>query len=206
MQRPLALFSQTQKVRSEMLNHWPFYVLLACLLGLALGYDLATRRIPNWLVLAGLIAGIGWSLLAASTTGGQSPEGAGAGLGKSLLGALSGLAIMLPLYFLHAMGAGDVKLMAAVGAFLGPLPVLGAALLTFAVGGLLSLIAALGSRSLLRVLGNLRLMGMVVVSGRASGMSLRDVQTTGRLPYAIAITLGTGLQLWLAARGGWPFV
>lgn len=189
-----------------MLNDWSFCLSLAGLLGLALGYDLATRRIPNWLVLAGLIAGVGWSLFLGSTTGGQASEGAGVGLAKSLLGALTGLAIMLPLYFLHAMGAGDAKLMAAIGTFLGPMQVLGAALLTFVAGGLLSLIAALGSGSLPRVLGNLRLMGMAAVSGRASGMSLRDVPTTGRLPYTIAITVGTGLQLWLAARGGWPFV
>lgn len=206
MQRPRPLFCRAQKVRPEMLNYWSFYGLLAGLLGLALGYDLAMRRIPNWLVLAGLIAGIGWSLLVASTTGGQLPEGAGAGLGKSLLGALTGLAIMLPLYFLHAMGGGDAKLMAAIGAFLGPMQVLGAALMTFAVGGLLSLIAALWSRSLPRVLGNLRWMGMVALSVRTSGMSLRDVQTTGRLPYAIAIGIGTYLQLWLAAQDGWPFV
>lgn len=189
-----------------MLNYWPFWLLLACLLGLALGYDLATRRIPNWLVLAGLIAGVGSSWFAASALGGSPLAGGDPGLAKSVLGALTGLAIMLPLHFLGAAGAGDAKLMAALGSFLGPLQLLGAALLTFVAGGLLALVAALGSRSLPRVLGNLRLMGMAAVSGRASGMSLREVPTTGRLPYAIAIAIGAGLQLWLAARGGWPFV
>lgn len=103
------------------------------------------------------------------------------------------------------MGAGDVKLMAAVGAFLGPLPVIGAALLTFVSGGVLSLAVALWSRSLGRVLNNLRLMGMVALTGRATGFALRDVETTGRLPYALAIAVGTGLQLWLATQGSWPF-
>lgn len=182
-----------------MSNNWQFWLLLSCLLGLALGYDIARRRIPNWLVLAGLVAGLGLGFFAA-------PGGAWLGLGKALLGALTGFAIMLPLYLLRAMGAGDVKLMAALGAFLGPLPVLGAVLLSFAAGGVLSLVAALCSGSLLRVLANLRLMAMVAASGRAAGLSLRDVQTTGRLPYAIAIAIGTGLQLWLAARGGWIFI
>lgn len=172
-------------------------MMLTLLLLIALGYDIATRRIPNWLVLTGLLAGIGYSLLVAA--GQPDPL-------RSLLGAVTGLAVMLPLYFFRTMGAGDIKLMAAVGAFLGPLPVLGAALLTFAAGGVLALLAAFGSRSWSRVFDNLRLMGVVVASGRASGLSLRDVQTTGRLPYAIAIAIGTGLQLWLAARGHWPFV
>jgi len=184
-----------------MLNNWPFYLLLISLLGLALGYDVATRRIPNWLVLAGLLAGLGWNFFGTQATGGHA-----LGVGNSLLGALTGLALMLPFYFLRAMGAGDAKLMAAIGAFIGPMPVAGAVLLTFIAGGLLALAAALWSRSLPRVLDNLRLMGMLAVSGRVSGLSLRDAPTTGRLPYAIAIVIGTGLQLWLAARGGWVFV
>lgn len=189
-----------------MLNNWPALLLLGCLLGLAVGCDLSTRRIPNWLVLAGLIAAIGCSVTATYTAGNQPSAGSTLGLANSLIGALSGLVIMLPLYALRAMGGGDVKLMAAIGAFLGPMQVLGAALLTFIAGGVLSLIAALWSGSLMRVLSNLRLMGLVTVAGRSAGLSLKDVQTTGRLPYAIAIAVGTGLQVWLAARGGWIFV
>ena len=168
---------------------------MVCLLSLALCHDIASRRIPNWLVGAGLLAGLWVSFLTHS----------GIGPGSSLLGAVVGFAVLLPLYLLRAMGAGDVKLMAAVGAFLGPIPALGAALLTFAAGGVLSLTVALWSKSMSRVLDNLRLMGMVALIGRSSGMSVRDVQTTGRLPYALAIAIGTGLQLWLAAQGSWPF-
>lgn len=181
--------------------HWLF---LICLLSLALAYDIAQRRIPNWLVLAGLVAGVSCSLLASQANGIHRLVGA-SGPGQSLLGALIGLLIMAPLYFLRAMGAGDVKLMAAVGAFLGPLPVVGAVLLTFVAGGVLSLAAALTTRSLGRVFDNLRLIALVAVSGRATGLSLRDVPTTGRLPYALAIAVGTGLQLWLAGHKGWPF-
>ena len=177
--------------------------LLVCVLGLALGYDISSRRIPNAVVVAALAAGCAMNLFAQQTSSaflGNDP-----GLGRWFLGTLAGLAVMLPLYLCKGMGAGDVKLMAGVGAFLGPLPVLGAALLTFVAGGVLSLATALWSRTLLRVLGNLRLMGILTLSGRSSGLSMRDVQTTGRLPYALAIAVGTALQLWLATQDGWPF-
>lgn len=186
-------------------NNCLLYALLAGLLGLALAYDIGRRRIPNWLVVAGLISGLGYSLFAAWSLG-VSPQAIGAqGLGTSLLGAVIGLLIMLPLYLLRTMGAGDAKLMAAIGAFLGPQQITGAALLTFVAGGVLALLAALFGGSLARVLGNLKLIGMVVVSG-AAGLKLGDVQTTGRLPYSIAIAVGSALQLGLAAYSDWPFV
>ena len=188
-----------------MLNNYLLYALLAALLGLALAYDIGRRRIPNWLVVAGLIAGLGYSLFSAWNQGASAQAIGVEGLGKPSLGAATGLLIMLPSYLLRAMGAGDAKLMAAIGAFLGPLQITGAALLTFVAGGVLALLAALGGGSLARVLGNLKLMGMVAVSG-APGLKLSDVQTTGRLPYAIAIAIGTGLQLWLAKHSDWPFV
>lgn len=178
-----------------MIDHVLGAAVLVGVLGLALGYDIVSRRIPNWLVGAALLAGLGVSSLIPN----------GIGPGSSLVGASVGFTVLLPLYLLRAMGAGDVKLMAAVGAFLGPLPVVGAALLTFVSGGVLSLTVALWSKSTSRVLNNLRLMGMVVFTGRTTGVALRDVQTTGRLPYALAIAVGTGLQLWLATKGSWPF-
>ena len=170
--------------------------LLIGLLATAVGYDVATRRIPNWLVCVSLLGS-----LMCSANGASNLE-----FTASLFGAVTGLLVLFPFYVLRVMGAGDVKLLGAVGALLGPIPVIGAAVLTLAAGGVLSIMAALGSQSLPRVLTNLRLMLFVFAAGRSSGMSVRDISTTGRLPYAVAIASGTGLQLWLAARGGWPFV
>lgn len=184
-----------------MTTQWLTYGTLAVVLGVALGHDLATRRIPNWLVASALLAAVVLNVLTATTAGFLS--GAVAGLGKTLLGALTGLVVMLPLYLLHAMGAGDVKLMAAVGAFLGPLPTLGAVLLVFLAGGVLSLAAALCSGTLKRVADNLRWMALGALSGCFGAAS--GVQTTGRLPYALAITAGTALQLWAATQASWPF-
>ena len=72
-----------------MLNNWSFWLLLACLLGLALGYDVATRRIPNWLVLAGAIAGVSCSLFATQAAGGPPSGVSGLGLGKWILDCLA---------------------------------------------------------------------------------------------------------------------
>lgn len=172
---------------------WGLRLVLAVLLATALFYDIRARRVPNWLIVTGLAAGVGGAWVGST------------GVGQSMLGALTGLIIMLPFYLLRAMGAGDAKLMAVVGSFLGPMPVAGVTLLSLVAGGVISLGAAVWMGTLPRVVGNLRLMGCVVVSGRAAKLSLRDVQTTGRLPYALAICCGTGLQLWLATLGFWPF-
>jgi len=174
---------------------WVQWSLLIVLLATAVGYDVATRLIPNSLVCVSLL-----TALACSANGATSLDFTG-----SLFGAVTGLLVLLPFYVLRVMGAGDVKLLGAVGALLGPVPTLGAALLALAAGGVLSIMAAVGSGSLLRVLANLRLMLFVFAAGKSSGMSVTDVNTTGRLPYAVAIAAGTGLQLWLAARGGWLF-
>ena len=186
-----------------MVADWVGALLLACLLGCALWRDIVSRRIPNVLVVVALIAGGVMHLVAVQMGG--SFLGSAAGLDRSVLGALAGLSVMLPLYLCRAMGAGDVKLMAGVGAFLGPMPTLGAALLTFVAGGIFSLTFALWSGAMMRVFDNFRLMCILTLSDRSSGLSMRDVQTTGRLPYALAIAVGTGLQLWLATKGSWPF-
>lgn len=179
--------------------------MLASLLGVALVFDLRYRRIPNWLIATGLIAGLACSFLPPDGLLAGRGAGSEGGLSRALLGVLTGFVVMFPFYFLRAMGAGDVKLVAMAGAFLGPLQTGGMILLTFLAGGVLSLLAALLSGSLSRVIANLRLMGSVALSGRNSGLSQRDLVTTGRLPYALAIVAGTGLQIWLARVEAWPF-
>src|SRR5215471_12693389 len=88
---------------------YPALALLAALLGVAVLTDLRSHRVPNLLNLAGLIAGLALQTYTAGLHG----------LGDGLLGACVGLACFAPLYLLKGMGAGDVKLLAAVGAVLG---------------------------------------------------------------------------------------
>src|SRR3954466_2040420 len=85
-------------------------ILLGILVLVAAGYDIRYRRIPNWLVLAGIVTGFAWNVFSSGWSG----------LGHAAAGFGLGLALYFPLYLLRARGAGDVKLLAAVGAIVGP--------------------------------------------------------------------------------------
>ena len=120
-----------------------FAVLSAGLL-VATVVDLRSRRIPN--VLTGAMAVAGFAL-AALGFGGIS-------LGAAVLGSLVGLMLMLPGHALGATGAGDVKLMAAVGSLLGPLVVVNAVLFTAVAGGMLAVVVALQRKRLATALAS----------------------------------------------------
>lgn len=102
---------------------WPTFAVL----GVATFTDLRSRRIPNWLVLPFLLAGLA---LSTWMHGWQ-------GLGQSLGGALLGLVIYGVLFWMGGMGAGDVKLCAAIGAWVGPQQLILALVLTGMVGGVM---------------------------------------------------------------------
>ncbi|MNR82740.1 Type IV leader peptidase family protein [compost metagenome] len=75
-------------------------------------YDILFRRVPNSVLLLALFVHIGWLLVTGQGIGGVDAQ-------QSLLGAGVGLAIFIPLYAMRAMGAGDVKFIAVLGALLG---------------------------------------------------------------------------------------
>src|SRR5579883_928504 len=105
-------------------------VLLALLVAAAI-YDVRYRRIPNWLTVLGVILGFFINYLI------QPPEG---GLLFALEGFLAAFGVYLVLYALRAMGAGDVKLMAAVGALAGYQRWFGIFFVTAIVGGIMALV------------------------------------------------------------------
>lgn len=165
---------------------WSLSVLVA-LLCCAVFFDVRNHRIPNWLVAVGLVCGLSLNSLLS----------AGLGFISALQGFGLGILLLLPLYLLRAMGAGDVKLMGMVGAFLGSQAIIGVTLLTFIAGGVLALLVALQTGQLKHMLANVR----VVIQGAVMQASLRQKpeiempQSAGKLPYAVAIAAGTLLFL-----------
>jgi prepilin peptidase CpaA len=156
---------------------------LALSLGLAAAVvtDVRTRRIPNW--LTGAIAGAGFGL--AFGGGAVTPL-------QAAFGLLLGLALMLPGHVIGATGAGDVKLMAAVGSFLGPSLVFRAFLYSALAGGVLALAVAM-RRGLLAdtMLGTTRL----VTSPAATRDAIVTPGRRNRFAYGPAIAAGTLITL-----------
>ncbi len=150
--------------------------------------DLAIRKIPNKLLLAAVCALLGLHLIHPAPTSVLSTLG----------GAAIGFALFLPLYVVRGMAAGDVKLMATVGLFLGPAQTLHACILTWCVGGVMALVIILFTRRWSAAYNNLRnlLLPVLLRMGPPpQGAPARE--SVGSMPYGLAIALST---LWLLAQ------
>ena len=178
---------------------------LGILLAAACWTDARSRRISNKLVLAGALAGFALNTLLPQGSGLFSAHPGGLGFLDSFSGFAVGLGALLPLYLLRAMGAGDVKLMAMIGAFLGPSSILGVVLMTFLAGGFLAIAVALWKGVLFSALLNVRSMlintMMNSISGQGAQIEPLLATAAATLPYALAITAGTFLQILLAYGG-----
>jgi prepilin peptidase CpaA len=167
---------------------------------MAIDADVRERRIPNLLVFLVLSTGLVLNCIGPENgRAGPLAQYPGAlGLGAALLGVLVGLAVFLPLHLMRAMGAGDVKLLAALGAFLGAVEIINVALFILIAGGVLAVARMLWTGSSRRVLGNVRL----ALSDLGSGQQRFDpaTQSVDRMPYALAFAGG------LAAYSYWRFV
>lgn len=165
--------------------------------------DIRTRRIPNAVVLAGILSGFLLHSLLPEGNGFLSKWPGGLGLLDSLQGLAIGAGALFPIYFLRAMGAGDVKLMAAVGAILGPDDIIPAVIGTCLAGGIVSLLVALAGGSAGQLFRNVFYMLHVTLlkfalPGRPSIEP--PLQSVGSAPYAVAVALGTfSGMLWVAS-------
>ena len=177
---------------------------LGGLLAAACWTDLRRRRISNRLVLVGALTAVALHAMLPKGAGLFSEAPGGFGLLTALGGFVVGQCVLMPLYVLRAMGAGDVKLMAMVGAFLGPMSVVGAILMTLLAGGVLALIVTLWQRTLRATLSNVYLMLAnaigSVLAGRGARIAAPPVPAA-TLPYALAIAAGTLAQVLLERNG-----
>ena len=166
---------------------------LTTLLAVAVRWDSIYNRIPNWASGLGLATGC---LIGAA-------DGGLPGLGWSLAGAAVGLLCLIPFYVRRGMGAGDVKLMSAVGSFLGPTPTVFAAALTLIAGGVMGVITLIRLRSRSR-LERSRLEALIPDGTAAAGPERAVSHLQARFPYAIAIAVGTALSILLRGLGLMP--
>ncbi|MEN6464864.1 MAG: prepilin peptidase [Syntrophaceae bacterium] len=124
---------------------------------IAAAFDIRARRIPNWLTASTAAAGILSNCWLAGLQG----------LAHSTTGMLAGVALLISFYLLGGMGAGDVKLMGAVGAFLGPNGVFTAFLFTAVSGGLYALaIIIMSGRSRETLDRYVSLFKSIIITGR----------------------------------------
>ena len=173
---------------------------------MAVEWDLREHRIPNVLILFVLLAGVAMQVTGpANGRAGVFSDFPGAlGATQSLLGVLVGFATFLLFYLLRSMGAGDVKLLAALGAFVGPTEVIGLALFVLIAGGVLAVIRMVFKRNAFQVLGNVKL----ALSGMVYGVSMFDpaTQSADRMPYALAFAGGLLAYGYWRLSGGAPLI
>ena len=161
-------------------------VLFALLLIAAIN-DYRYYRIPNWLTGGGII----FALLLSTVV----PFYKGQGFIWALGGMAIGFAAMFPMYALRIMGAGDVKLMAMVGAFLGVTDAVHAVLYSLVAGGAGALIFSLANGTGLRMLANLKsaayMMMISATAGIRPDLKLPPGQSVGKLPFGVCICAGS---------------
>jgi prepilin peptidase CpaA len=146
--------------------------------------DLRWRRIPNWWTLPGLLVGL---LLNAFLAGWQGTK-------SSLLGALLGLALLLPFVFVRSLGAGDWKLVGALGAFLGPSRLLQLLIGSIFVAGLMALVLVIWNRRLGETLKNMGHMLASYFTLRLPGPAVSlDNPQSARVPFGVAVALAMAL-------------
>jgi prepilin peptidase CpaA len=152
-------------------------------------FDLHSRRIPNVLTFGAALLGFAASTLVAGMPG----------LGGSTAGWAVAAAMWLPFYALGGMGAGDVKLMAAIGTWLGPGDVFYAALYAAIAGAVFAVGLALAKGCLRQTFANVQLL---VLHWRVVGFVPHEqlnlgTATSPRLAYAVPILTGTAAAIWL---------
>ncbi|MGB9109693.1 MAG: prepilin peptidase [Telluria sp.] len=159
---------------------------LLLLVSIAAVNDLTTRLIPNRLLLAGLAAALLLDALSAEP---------GAALLSTLGGMGVGLAMFLPFYVVRGMAAGDVKMMAVVGALSGPNDAMQIAVLTWCAGGVMALVLVLLRGRLRLALGNIGRLVYGAISPAARAATTTAAHSSGSLPYGVAIAVGTVMVL-----------
>src|SRR5262245_11754200 len=165
-------------------EHWPVWLVTITLLVAAVidGWKL---KVPNWLTFPMIVGGWIFGVVA----------GGWVGLGDSLLGTIVGLALLLPAYAIGGMGAGDVKLLAGVGAWVGARTTFYAFCASAVVGGVIAIAMVLVGRSWRKHQKQfVTILSEMLTIGKPSELAAIAAQRKRSmllLPYGIPIAIGT---------------
>ncbi len=142
--------------------------------------DWRFRRIPNWLTVSGLVAGVAVNTLLSGWGGVRS----------AVLGAALALGVLLPFVLVRSLGAGDWKLAGALGACLGPRQLVSVLLATVLVAGVIALGVVIYKGRLKRTLLNIAHLLAALFSLRmpASEVTVDNPQST-TIPFGVAMAL-----------------
>lgn len=151
--------------------------------------DLNSRRIPNAITLGAAAIAVAMHVLSNGWSG----------LLLAVSGWAAGFVLFAPLYAVRGIGAGDVKLLAAIGAWLGPVGALWTGLYGAVAGGLLALVVALArgyTTAAMKNIGTILRLWSVAGVRPVEGLTLAD-KSSVRLPYAFPLAVGAMVTLWL---------
>jgi prepilin peptidase CpaA len=172
-------------------------ILSGLLVFAAAAYDIAFRRIPNWLTAAGVLLGLATNTFLYRRW---------RGLRFSLAGLFVAFAVYFALHSLRAMGGSDVKLMAAVGSLAGWQNWIGIFLITAILGGVAAPIVVTLRRRVGKTLRNVGFIFSEMKSGRAAYVKNEELDVRSskavRLPHGAVIAAGTAVFLAICARVG----
>lgn len=181
--------------------HWGYWEFTLALLIPGILYaswvDFAERRVPNWLN----------ALLAVTGLAFQCGYFGLAGAGWALAGLAVGFATLIVPWMMHGMGAGDVKLMAAIGVWLGPWLTLWSFAVGAVIGGLAAVVMILATGRMVYAMTNMqtimtKLRKVETAFGEFGGAKTFG-STSQLLPYGVPLTAGTIGVLLTCYCNGW---
>jgi prepilin peptidase CpaA len=167
---------------SETLAH---IILLVPLAAIIAYYDVRYRRIPNAFVLAALAAGVVTNGIFAGLPG----------IGASLAGCALGFVLMFMLHVFGAMGAGDVKLFAAIGAVTGAQLVLPTFIVVVLTGGVLALVSVIRAGTVITTMQRVLQILLGMMPGWQMPKFAVPVDRKYTIPYGVAITVGSIISM-----------
>jgi prepilin peptidase CpaA len=177
-------------MQSALIGLAPLFVLLF----LAAVIDARHRRIPNWLTFGLMFAGLGRAIA----------FGSSGSIGHALLGVVVGGSIPLVLFAISALGGGDVKLLAAVGAWIGPGPVFTVFCVEAILGMIIVLVQAAAQGRMTALFRNSAIIAanfavaseMGLDNAIEAGKSCRSVSRP--LPYAVPLFAAVVVVVWMS--------